>query len=192
MCQKIYALSNTSPFWLKAPLRPRALDTDCDFAPINPPLSSAADLSAAWKHYTLRSSSLWSARTFCNGKRWALWPWCWKLTTQPFWDLTPGTEKDVKKIRITCRSHMQNKSIIIRCVLFLSLPILKWFQKMCFLGYALNCCQCRNGVIVFKHPSLPLPSQCGWAGIAKSPKPYQKQSHQANVSRRCIHLLLTY
>ena len=87
---------------------------------------------------------------------------------------------------------MQNKSKIIRCMFFCYLPALKLFQKMCFLGYALNFCQCRNGVIVFKHASLPLPNQCGWAVIAKSPKPYQKQSHQANVSRCCIRLWLTY
>ena len=86
---------------------------------------------------------------------------------------------------------MQHKSRIIRCMYFLSLPILRLFQNMCFLSSAFNFCQCRNGVIVFKHPSLPLPSQCGWAGIAKSPKPYQKQSRQANVSRCCIRLLLT-
>ena len=75
---------------------------------------------------------------------------------------------------------------------FLSLPILKLFQEMCFLSSALKFCQCRTGVVVFKHPSLPLPNQCGWAVTAKSPKPYHKQSHQANVLRCCIHLLLTY
>ena len=39
--------------------------------------------------------------------------------------LDAWNRRNVKIIRITCRSQMQNKSIIIRCMFFLSLPILK-------------------------------------------------------------------